>query len=423
MLNQLIERLDKDPFIPLNTLGVDPQWFDANRRSILSGLSKNKYWANTIMPLMRSGHMDSIITDRYSYPHRIGLFPGLSCMFYCGFCGRNKNAAYERSAVDKGISIYKEVMSDAPKDGDHWRDRFRISGGQEPLTNPRLGELISYGKSLGLRMGIYTNGYMLTPVYLRKQAGLFDLDYMRISMYGYDDHSYDQITKKRGAWDLIRQNIISWSKMEETKRIRLGVNWIMLPGKINDYMLLIKSLIQLQDEMGRPIDFITVREDFSQDLIHISEDERAELMAVFAEVDRLVKQEMPSTKIDYGYALDPLRQGRMVGPLRMARHDQLDGKGLPQASVQIDTLGNVYVYHETAFLDRPGSAKFVLGNAEQGVGNVVSGHLANPNRFPYIPSDTEMLDAFDHAVSLAAWAAKQDLSAGFRSTLWQSTDD
>jgi dTDP-4-amino-4,6-dideoxy-D-glucose ammonia-lyase len=168
----------------------------------------------------------------------------------------------------------------------------------------------------------------------------------------------------------------------------------------------VRSLVRLQDKMKQQINFLTVREDFSQDLIYINEDERKRLASIIQQVAIIAKQYMPQLKIDYGYALDPLQLGKSIGPLRMAKHEQLDGHGLPQASVQIDILGNIYVYHETAFLDRPGSNKFIIGNIKDGIENVIRNHLSNKS-FTYIPSDTEMLDAFDHTVSLAVWAAKQ----------------
>ena len=42
-----------------------------------------------------------------------------------------------------------------------------ISGGLEPLTNPQLDELIRHAKSLGIRVPLITNGYSLTPNYLK----------------------------------------------------------------------------------------------------------------------------------------------------------------------------------------------------------------------------------------------------------------
>lgn len=392
-LENAINQLITDPFNPvlLNVLDKD---------YILDQLKvRSKYWNNTLIPLINSRHLSAIINNEYIYPHRVGLFAGLSCMFYCGFCGRNKSAAYERNTLDAGMELYKQLITDSPRDGADWQDRFRISGGQEPLTNPRVGELATHAKQLGYKVSMYTNGYMLTPKYSEKLA---DLKMLRISVYGYDDASYFQVTKKQNAWTTVSENL----KQLELYNTTLGVNYIVLPGHSQDYLKLIHSLVKLQDSMKRPINFLTVREDFSQDLIYIDEDERQRLASIIQQVNTIANQYMPDLKIDYGYALDPLQYGKSIGPLRMAKYHQLDGYGLPQASVQVDILGNIYAYHETAFLDRPGSNKFIIGNVKEGVENVIKKHLSG-KPFDYLPSDPEMLDAFDHAVSLAVWAAKQ----------------
>ena len=364
----------------------------------VDNIHQTKYWKNTLLPLVKSGHLSSIVNGQYQYPHRIGLFGGLSCMFYCGFCGRNKVAAYDRKFVDQGIDMYKQLISESPQTGADWRDRFRISGGQEPLTNPRIGEIVSYAANLNYRVSMYTNGYMLTEKYVN---GLSDLSSLRISLYGYDNNSYYQTTKKINAWTIVAQNL-SNIELYDTQ---LGVNYIILPGHVDDYFKLIQSLANLK--MKRPLNFITVREDFSQDLIYINNDERKRLIDIIAKVNEYAKEHLPDTKIDYGYALDPLQHNQIIGPLNMATAEQLDSHGIVQASVQVDILGNIYAYHESAFLDRPGSNKFIIGNAKDGLENVIKQHLAGAG-FKYIPSDTEMLDAFDHAVSLAVWAARQD---------------
>lgn len=399
-----------DPFIPISKF-ENTENLVKNKEYIISQLSnKSKYWKNTLLLLIRSGHLKSIIKNQYQYPHRIGLFAGLSCMFYCGFCGRNKTSQYDRNNLDKGIELYKEMIATSPKTGQDWQDRFRVSGGQEPLTNPRIGELVSFTNSHNYKVSMYTNGYMLTPKYIEKQIGLNDLKSLRISLYGYDDDSYYNVTKKINAWSIVRENLIQL----EMNNTQLGVNYIILPGHSDDYLKLIHSLISLQDKMKRPLNFLTVREDFSQDLIYIDNNERQKLIDIIYQVSYLAEKNLPNLKIDYGYALDPLQQGKQIGPLRMAKHTQLDGYGFPQASVQVDILGNVYVYHETAFLDRPGSNKFIIGNIKDGLENVIKQHLSG-QPFEYIPSDTEMLDAFDHAVSLAIHTAKQDNLLGVES--------
>lgn len=396
MQNPYTELL-RDPFIDLPNIGLDPK--------LLSKLEqKNKYWGNTLLPLINSGHMGHMIDGTYVYPNRVGIFPGLSCMYYCDFCGRNKSASYDRSLVPNGIDVYKDVMRNAPKTPG-WENRFRISGGQEPLTNPLIGELVEYGASLGLKLGMYTNGHMLTPRFLEKHPGLTELDYLRFSIYGYNEESYERTTMNPHAYEMVFNNLVN---LVNTTDIKVGVNWIILPGRIGDYLEFIMLLIELQKKMRRPLDFITVREDFSQSLVTLSDTDRENLRGIFSHIRIITKDRLPGTKIDYGYQLHPMTENYKNGPLHMAKHTQLDPKGLPQATVQIDIKGNVYVFHETAFLDRPGSEKFIIGNAKDGLENVVKMHLSSDKKLSYIPSDVNMLDAYDHAVSLAVWRGKQN---------------
>jgi dTDP-4-amino-4,6-dideoxy-D-glucose ammonia-lyase len=121
-----------------------------------------KYW-NTMIPYVKSGKIDKVINYQYDFPMRLALFPGMSCMYYCGFCGRNQSAAYEPKEVLKsGADRYKKIISDLPKNS-----TISISGGLEPLTNFKLGEIISHAKSLGHRVPLITNAHMLTPAYLK----------------------------------------------------------------------------------------------------------------------------------------------------------------------------------------------------------------------------------------------------------------
>ena len=74
------------------------------------------------------------------------------------FCGRNYNAKYERSALDLGIEKYIKLIKEAPKDDKY---RFYISGGLEPLTNPKLGEII---------LELKNNGFQVPNVHKRIHA-------------------------------------------------------------------------------------------------------------------------------------------------------------------------------------------------------------------------------------------------------------
>lgn len=41
----------------------------------------SKYWQNTIIPLIQSGAVEDARKNAYRHPFRIGIYPGVSCMF------------------------------------------------------------------------------------------------------------------------------------------------------------------------------------------------------------------------------------------------------------------------------------------------------------------------------------------------------
>ena len=74
---------------------------------VKEGLGK-KYW-NTIIPYTKNGAVEKVVNYEYQFPFRLALFPGLSCMYYCGFCGRNQKARFDKSILDKGNQRFKDI--------------------------------------------------------------------------------------------------------------------------------------------------------------------------------------------------------------------------------------------------------------------------------------------------------------------------
>ena len=70
------------------------------------GIGK-KYW-NTIIPFAKS--TEKTISNQYTFPQRIALFPGVSCMFYCGFCGRDQSQKYPMSILNDSKKTFDKLM-------------------------------------------------------------------------------------------------------------------------------------------------------------------------------------------------------------------------------------------------------------------------------------------------------------------------
>ena len=303
-------------------------------------IESNRYWNNTIKPLLNNGSLEHAVEGTYAYPNRIGLYPGMTCQFFCTFCGRNYNARYKSTDIDKSFEVFKQVIDQDPKEGKFWQDRFRISGGLEPLTNPHIGKIISYGHSQGFKMQMYTNGYALSQNFLAKQQGILDLEVMRISLYGHDQESYYRVTKNKKAFDIVVNNLKDFCRKVPTtgSKIKLGVNWIILPGHSDDVRNVFRMIKDINSVSDFKISFVTLREDFSQSNNYISDEEREKLHKIFIEVEQET-----DVHIDYGYALHSVRHGRPTGPIKMATHEQMDRHGWPQIATSVDSLGNLCI--------------------------------------------------------------------------------
>jgi dTDP-4-amino-4,6-dideoxy-D-glucose ammonia-lyase len=91
----------------------------------------------------------------------------------------------------------------------------------------------------------------------------------------------------------------------------------------------------------------------------------------------------------------------------------MDGKGFPQLSLQVDSLGDAYVYHGTAYLGKQGADKYIIGRVgENDLATVVQNHVESDKLYSYTQSDLEYLDSFDNAATLLLDQIKSDRAFG-----------
>jgi len=370
-----------------------------------------KYWTNTIIPLLTNGSLHAAIDHEYMYPNRIGLYTGMSCMFYCNFCGRNPVAKYEKKFEQYGFDVFKQIIDQDLKTDAFWDDRFRISGGLEPLTNRYLGNIITYGAERGYKMQLYTNGYMMTKKYVEQHPGMKDLHAVRFSLYGVDEAGAFKVTRHSESYHQIVKNIIDY--INSTDNVRVGVNWIVLPGHSKDVLKLIDIIDHINSQAKRPVDFVTLREDFSQNVRIISDEERVQLIQIFDSIKEFKRNKWPTTHWDFGYALEPLVHGKNTGSLSMISWKEMVSASFPQVAVAVDVKGDVYVYHESGFLDRPGADRYIIGNvSNSSVESVVDAFVKSKKTIRPMPQDVGYLDAFDHVVSRLINQARDDKKFG-----------
>jgi dTDP-4-amino-4,6-dideoxy-D-glucose ammonia-lyase len=386
-----------------------------------------KYW-NTMIPYVKSGKIDKVINYQYDFPMRLALFPGMSCMYYCGFCGRNQSAAYEPKEVLKsGADRYKKIISDLPKNS-----TISISGGLEPLTNFKLGEIISHAKSLGHRVPLITNAHMLTPAYLKKQPGIWDLDSLRVSLYGTDEESTYFVTRHKKAYKLVKNNIIEFLN-ERNRRgsdIKVGLNYIIIPEIIDTIIPLLDYIIDINKKVkGQGIDFLTIREDFGSvteitDSVDkdvqgrkyhldgfLSDEQREQLIDIFEIFNKRREKECSDLHVDFGYAMVALGDGVLGKPLARVDGTQMRKSGFSQLSVAVDSAGDVFLYREAGFLDRPGNDKFIAGRIgdDESLESVLKDFVNSKHVADLKVDDSRFMDSYDHLITLLVNQAEDDL--------------
>ena len=68
----------------------------------------------------------------------------LVCLLW--FLWKNQNAKYHNSIVDEGVEKIKELLRTTKLSS-----KISISGGLEPLTNPKIGAIINTASKVGLK--------------------------------------------------------------------------------------------------------------------------------------------------------------------------------------------------------------------------------------------------------------------------------
>jgi dTDP-4-amino-4,6-dideoxy-D-glucose ammonia-lyase len=416
--------ISKKELIKLNKIIRESDFFQD--LIVKEGLGK-KYW-NTIIPYTKNGAVEKVVNYEYQFPFRLALFPGLSCMYYCGFCGRNQKARFDKSILDKGNQRFKDIISSMPK-----YSTISISGGLEPLTNFGLSDIISHAKSLGMKVPLITNGHMLTSRYLSKNVGIWDLDSLRISLYGTDDESTYFVTRNKKAYKLVKNNTIEFLKLrnEINPNLKFGFNYIILPDNIDTIMPLLDYIIDINSKVnnGRGVDFLTLREDFGsvtdgddidvkERMYHLdgflSTNQRKDLIKTFKEFNIKKEQECDDLHVDFGYAMVALGEGVLGKPLARVSGKQMRPSGYPQMSVAVDSSGDVFLYREAGFLDRPGNDKFIVGRItdDKSIEDVIKEFVESGTVVDRNETDCRFMDSYDHLMTLLVNQAESDMNFG-----------
>lgn len=396
----------------------------AQRIILKSGVGK-KYW-NTIIPFAKTA--EKTLTNQYSFPQRIALFPGVSCMFYCGFCGRDQSQKYPISIIEDTKKTFDKLFSEIPKSS-----ALSISGGLEPLTNPKIGEIISSAKKHNINVPLITNGYSLTENFIKKTPGIWQLDSLRISLYGIDKNTYQFITRVEKSFEIVKRNVIAFLKLRNkiNKNLKFGFNFIIIPENVDQLNSIIYLIKEINDNVdnGGGVDFLTLRDDYQSVTgkeddfdknrkykldSKMNDDVRKKLINKLKEFESYKKDLCPNVYIDYGYSLESLSNNIFDKEMIKVTHKEMRNFGFTQMSVAIDLYGDVFLFREAGFLNRPGNKKFIIGRISQNksLESVIKDFLSENKPLEYTYQDERFMDSFDHVITSLVNQAEKDRKFG-----------
>jgi dTDP-4-amino-4,6-dideoxy-D-glucose ammonia-lyase len=343
-----------------------------------------QYWFS-IDSIRNQTNFDRAVINQTAYPSRIGLYPGITCQFACTFCGRKEGTQFANNLSAQSVDMFNQLLADHVQVPNHQKI-IRLSGGLEPTTNRHISDIVMSIKRLGLRAEMYTNGFNFTDNWLDLQLGINLLDSIRFSIYGHNEETYTDTTTHTRSHTVLEKikNFLNRSSMP------VGVNYVILRGQLDRFEKFI-DWIETVNQSTRGINWVSIREDSSQNKWHLDNDERRRIR------DLLLRLDQVSKSVDYGYTLWPLKFDKNIGGI--THTNSLLPNGFPQISVVVDVAGDVYSYHDV-FPNRAGQNKHVIGNVkENSLQNLITDWLAKP-KIQVCHDDLKFLDTSDHMITM-----------------------
>ena len=156
------------------------------------------------------------------------------CNLDCKMCYVHLTKNQMNSSSELSIEDWKRITDEAIENGMIFAS---ISGG-ECLTSPYFDDLYLYLKSKGIIIFVLTNGVLLSS-----KIGLF-ADYppalIQVSMYGYDEDSYEKVTGHR-KYDVVDRSILTAKEC--------GIN-ISIAVTASKYLPSVYAIVKKYYELG-----------------------------------------------------------------------------------------------------------------------------------------------------------------------------
>jgi len=177
-----------------------------------------------------------------TYPISVELSLSNRCNLECIWCSDLE--LRKKSDKDIDFEVLKKLFNDLAENG---TTGIVIEGGGEPTLYSRFNDVVSYIKSLGLSVGLITNG-----VRMQYEEYLDDFDWIRISLDAANKQQFYE-GKKRNLFERVMSNIGKISTHTSNTNTVLGVGYVLTNGNVDDVENLTLSLRKLN------VDYVQIR--------------------------------------------------------------------------------------------------------------------------------------------------------------------
>lgn len=181
-----------------------------------------------------------------TYPLYMEISPVGKCNHRCVFCAYDY-IGYPNRSLDKNVlyNCLKEMQEKGLKS-------VLYAGEGEPLLHKDISEMIINTKNLGIDVGLFTNGELLTK---KLNEEIFkSLTFIRFSVNAGDEDTYSKIHKK-DVFNKIINNIKHCVFLKEKYKlnITIGMQFVLLPENIHT----VENIVKIAAEIG--VDYISIK--------------------------------------------------------------------------------------------------------------------------------------------------------------------
>ena len=131
--------------------------------------------------------IEMLDAGEFVFPITCEIDPSNNCMLNCNFC---RFAAFrKRTKINLEWEIYITLLSELYSGG---TKSVTFTGGGEPLMHPKFNAMATFAKSLGLEVGLVTNG-----VNLHRLDSPEIFEFIRVSLDAPDSVTYKKVKGKK----------------------------------------------------------------------------------------------------------------------------------------------------------------------------------------------------------------------------------